>query len=131
MVTGSDELDQVKLGHVFPGQVGHIRFNHLLHPLLILLAVKSKDLLDFAEAQMEPLGHELEESVSKNERECPDHAGSHQLNAQKVTRARCQKATLLVDQPKGNDSPEATEQVSLCGLQWIIKLEAIEYLTAK
>ena len=80
---------------------------------------------------MKSANDKLEESVGKGESKEPDDKDSDQLYTQELASALGEKTFLLVDESVCDHTPNATEEMSLCRLKWVIKLESVQNLGAE
>lgn len=80
---------------------------------------------------MEPLFYQPEEDVGEDTGEDPDNRSSDELDSKEGTITGGEETSLLVHQAKGNDSPEAAEEMRLGRLQGVVKLIPVENLVSE
>ena len=131
MVTVFDHLEECELRQALLRTILHELLHHKSDPVLIFLGVETQDLLYLAELEVESVDDQPEEGVGKGEGEEPDDENSNQLDSQELASALRKQTLLLMDQAICDHAPNATEEMCLCRLQRVIKLELIQYLGAE
>ena len=92
-----DHLEECELRQALLRVILHELLHHIPDPVLIFLAVETKNLLYLAELEVESVVDQPEEGVGEGEGENPDDDNSNQLDSQELASALREETLLLVD----------------------------------